>query len=641
MLTDRGGTLLRERFLSEAEWSDRLASREVPQTLWTLVTLPAPGLFPKAIWRIATEGAIVGTILLLLGVLLLHRRAEVSRLSIEGAELERRVWSQTQALRNEIGERELAQRALEEANDLLEKRVEERTRDLNLREEALRESEARFRDFAESSADWFWEMDENLRFAYMSPNVARVAGIPPEGYLGRTLQELLGPDYDKETWDPHFQTLEGRRPFRDFEFSRALDNGLVKSLSISGTPVYGTDGRFLGYRGTGSDFTERRAVEEQLRQAQKMEVVGQLTGGIAHDFNNLLGIIVGNLDLLESEFDGDTEKRGYISSALRSALRGGELTSRLLAFSRRQALRPENIDLNSLVPEVMALLERSLGPSIDVEPVLADSLWPTRLDKAQLETALINLGVNAHHAMPEGGTLRIETRNVEFSWEDPQRPRDRKPGRYIMLSVSDTGKGMSPDVREKAFEPFFTTKEIGQGSGLGLSMVHGFVNQSGGHVAIRSAENSGTTVDLYFPVVTMPGRENQAPVAHVVPVGTGQTVLVVEDEANLRNLAVTQLSALGYQVVEAENGAAALAVLDQGVAVDLLFTDIALPGGIDGVKLAEMARARRSGLKVLYTTGFTENFAAEGSTAEMDVLLKPYRRDILANRLAKALGGTG
>ena len=338
-----------------------------------------------------------------------------------------------------------------------------------------------------------------------------------------------------------------------------------------------------------------------------MEAMGQLTGGIAHDFNNLLGIVIGNLDFLRDALKDRPESRDMAERAIRAALRGADLTQRLLSFARRQRLKPEVIDLNALVATMTDLMQRTLGETIKVESDVAGDLRLARIDPSQMETALLNLAMNARHAMPNGGTLTVETRNVILERRNPGIHEEVLPGPYVMVTVGDTGAGMSSKVLTQVFEPFFTTKPIGEGSGLGLSMVHGFIKQSLGHIAIESDEGVGTKVRLYFPVVADDRLEVPDKVLPLEELrGNGETILVVEDDEEVRAVAVVIIESLGYMVLEAMDGAEALAALDQNEKVDLLFTDMVLPNDMNGAELATETVARRPGIKVLYTSGYSE-----------------------------------
>ncbi len=399
-----------------------------------------------------------------------------------------------------------------------------------------------------------------------------------------------------------------------------------------------------------SQVAERTAelmqAEASLRQSQKMEAVGQLTGGLAHDFNNLLTGIAGSLELLKTRVEqgrfGDVDR--LVASAQASASRAAALTHRLLAFSRRQTLEPRATDVNRLVAGMEELVRRTVGPAITVEVSGAAGLWSTLVDPSQLENALLNLCINARDAMPDGGSLAIETGN---GWLDGRTARARglPPGAYVTLCVSDTGAGMTPEVAAKAFDPFFTTKPIGQGTGLGLSMIYGFVQQSGGQVRIHSAPGQGTAVRLYLPRHL--GRPEDAPpppdLSQAPRAQQGETVLVVDDEATVRMLATEVLGELGYRTLEAEDGAAGLRVLRSGARIDLLITDVGLPGGTNGRQVADAARALRPGLKVLFITGYAETAVLSHGHLEpgMHVLVKPFALETLAARVKDLLSRAG
>ncbi len=387
------------------------------------------------------------------------------------------------------------------------------------------------------------------------------------------------------------------------------------------------------------EYAERKRAEEMLQQAQKMEVIGQLTGGLAHDFNNLLAVVIGNLDLLEKELGANPKARELAELALKASLRGADLTRKLLAFSRRQTLSPKVIDLNETVSGTTTLLRRTLGETIEVELKLAEGLWPTLADPAQVESALTNLAINARDAMEKGGTLTIETANKHLDEHYAAENPEIVPGDYAMLAVTDTGTGIPPEVLGRVFEPFFTTKGAGKGTGLGLSMVYGFVKQSGGHVKIYSEAGYGTTVRLYLPRSQEAIAQLPAPVP-AAGVPRSATILVVEDNPDVRNVVVKQLLALGHRVEQADNAAAALALLKENGSIDLLFTDIVLPGGVAGTDLALEAKKLRPGIKVLLTSGFAE--AAMQNAAEfpegLELLSKPYRQVDLARKILHVLG---
>lgn len=385
---------------------------------------------------------------------------------------------------------------------------------------------------------------------------------------------------------------------------------------------------------------ERRTIERQLRQTQKMEAMGQLTGGIAHDFNNLLGVIVANADLMLDLVKGNAQQTELADEILASAMHGAELTHRLLAFARQQPLSPQVVALNEHLPRIITILGRTLGETISIRTLLTEELWQTSADPSQIEDALLNLAINARDAMPGGGTLTIETANTPLDEHYASLHQEVVPGDYVMLAMTDTGTGMPPEIIERVLEPFFTTKGPGKGTGLGLSMVYGFAKQSGGHLSIYSEVGVGTTVRLYLPRAhgkALPEAVAAAP--DPASPAHGESVLLVDDNTALRRVTLRRLTALGYRVQEAEDGRAALALLNAGGRFDLLFTDIGLPGGLNGFELAEQARRHHPNLKVLFTTGYGNNgMSNEENGAPQHLIRKPYRGDELAVKLRAALG---
>ena len=415
----------------------------------------------------------------------------------------------------------------------------------------------------------------------------------------------------------------------------------------------GADGEAIGAYQFVSDVTERlreqnrlKEAEEALRQSQKMEAVGQLTGGLAHDFNNLLAGISGSLELLQTRVAqgriNDLER--YLSAAQGAAKRAAALTHRLLAFTRRQTLDPKPTDVNRLVTGMEELIRRTVGPQVAVEIVGAGGLWATLVDPNQLENALLNLCINARDAMPDGGRLTIETGN---RWLDQRaaRERDLPPGQYVSMCVSDTGTGMTPEIIRRAFDPFFTTKPIGMGTGLGLSMIYGFVQQSGGQVAIYSEPGQGAMVCLYLPCHhgEAASENAEAELPGAPRAGQGETVLVVDDEPTVRMLVTEVLEDLGYTAIEASDGPAGLQVLRSNARIDLLVTDVGLPGGMNGRQVADAGRAVRPGLKVLFITGYAENAVVGNGHLDpgMHVLTKPFAMEALASRIKDLIASSG
>jgi signal transduction histidine kinase/ActR/RegA family two-component response regulator len=404
-----------------------------------------------------------------------------------------------------------------------------------------------------------------------------------------------------------------------------------------------------------AEMQRHRATEDTLRQAQKMEAVGQLTGGISHDFNNLLTIIIGNLDTLKRQLGrtvpGQTAAelaltfQNHIDTAMQAARNAAKLTQRLLAFARRQPLEPNRLDCNRLISGMSEMLHRTLGETINLEIVLGGGLWPTYADANQLESAILNLVLNARHAMPDGGRLTIETANSYLDETYASRFGDLEPGQYVQVSVADTGVGIPPEILDRVFEPFFTTKAVEAGSGLGLAMVHGFVKQSGGHVRIYSEVGHGTTIKIYLPRLTAAHELASSPPGEAItpsPVSrtaTNETILVVEDNDGVRAYAKSALEELGYTVIEAATAEEALRSVEGGARIDLLFTDVVLPGGFSGRQLSDKVVKLRPSLPVLFTTGYTRNAIVHHGRLDPDVQLlnKPYTQQDLARKIAELL----
>jgi PAS domain S-box-containing protein len=501
----------------------------------------------------------------------------------------------------------------------------------------LRASEARYRQLVELSLDAIWIHGDG-RIVYANAEAARVLDADaPEDLIGRPIMDIVHPD-DRARAQQRTASMIGtgeRVPLTVMKFLGP--GGRPVLLEVRATP--------LEYEGRRSivavsrDVTERTRLEEQLHQAQKLEAVGQLTGGIAHDFNNLLTVIVCNLDLMKEIPTIPPAATQSIDLALSAALRGSDLTRQLVAFARRQALVPQAFSLNDRVSATVGLLQRTLGEHVEIKLILEPDLWPAMADPSQMESALVNLAINARDAMDRSGRLTIETHNTHLDADYTHANVDVAVGDYVLLCVSDTGSGMTPEVMARAFEPFFTTKSS-RGSGLGLSMVYGFARQSRGHVKIYSEPGHGTTVRLYLP------RAAQKAVA-VKAIQPGQPqaarpnerILVVEDNADVRSTVVRQLRELGYDTIEAPGGKEAMALLERGERVDLLFSDVVMPGGMDGTQLAEAATALRPDLKVLLTSGFARASIQDGAASALlkNLLSKPYRKTELAQRLRSTL----
>jgi PAS domain S-box-containing protein len=417
-------------------------------------------------------------------------------------------------------------------------------------------------------------------------------------------------------------------------------DGTPRLVMDRGFVIRNKSGKAIRMLGSMLDITEQRELEQRLNQSQKLEAIGHLTGGVAHDFNNLLTVILGNSALLAEQLINQPQLKVLADMTQIAAERGAELTSRLLAFARKQPLQPKILDINKLVVGLEGLLRRTVTENIELELARSAGLWTTEADPNQLEAAIINLVINARDAMPSGGKLTIETANTRLDEEYASGQEDVIAGQYVLLSVSDTGTGMDKEVLAKAFDPFFTTKDIGKGSGLGLSMVYGFMKQSGGHAKIYSEPSHGTSVKLYFPRFYAEHTDNTVSTLQHAPRGH-EHILVAEDDEFVRKYLVGLLIDMGYKVSEATNGVEALAMLKNGLIIDLLFTDIVMPGGMNGRELADLAVKLSPGLKVLFTSGYTENAVVHHGRLDAGVhlLSKPYRRQELAVKLRKVLDG--
>jgi len=470
-----------------------------------------------------------------------------------------------------------------------------------------------------------------------------MTGYTPEELIGRNCRFLQGPDTDRETVAQVRAAIAEKREFAT-EILNYRKNGSTFWNALFVSPVYKADGELVYYFGSQLDVSRRRDAEEALGQAQKMEALGQLTGGIAHDFNNLLQVIVGYVDILAVGLenpDSDRARLGRATDNIRQAAeRATTLTQQLLAFARKQRLEGRAVNLNTLVEGMGEMVARSVGEAVKVELDLAEGLWNCRVDPTQAEVAILNVLINARDAMPEGGTVRITTENSEVA----ARGREIGPlrdGRYVSIAIRDTGTGIPPAVLTRVMDPFFTTKEEGKGTGLGLSMVYGFAKQSGGAAQIESTLGEGTTVRLSFPAtdgaVNAPAKVSLRSVDRQ---GT-ETILIVDDREDVAELARTILRDFGYVTLVAGNAREALEILDSSERVDLLFTDLIMPGGMNGVLLAREARRRQPRLKVLLATGYAEASLERTDIggSEFDLLNKPYRRTELVRRVRAILDG--
>ncbi len=519
-------------------------------------------------------------------------------------------------------------------NETLEDRIAERSSQLAATEVLIRTF---FDHSSECHAVLVETEDGDFRYEEANPATLRLYHKTRDQVIGFTTTQIVGPELAAALNRHLANALKGGVPYR---YERQQRRGIVEAVA---TPVLDGHGATRRVVVSAHDVTERRALEEQLRQSQKMEAVGQLTGGIAHDFNNLLTGITGSLDLIGKRMaEGQLGTvRRYIDAAQTSARRAAALTQRLLAFSRRQTLDPKPTDVNRLVSGMEDLIRRTVGPGIEVEVVGAGGLWLTQVDPSQLENALLNLAINARDAMPDGGRITIETANKWFDYRGAKE-RDLPIGQYISLCVTDTGTGMTPEVTARAFDPFFTTKPLGQGTGLGLSMTHGFVRQSGGQVRIYSEIGKGTTMCLYLPRFAGELDPADALEPDVAPeAAQGETILVVDDEEIIRMMVVDVLEEAGYHIVEAADGAAALKILHSNARIDLVITDVGLPGGVNGRQVADAARLVRPNLKILFVTGYAENAIVGNGTLDigMKIITKPFEMTTFAARVREIIEG--
>ncbi len=503
-------------------------------------------------------------------------------------------------------------------------------------EQRFEREQALFRSIFESLPDPLVICDTAGAIRLVNPSFTKVFGFTEPEVLGEGLgcllerpeggQLLLGADTTPMAAPANLHTARFRRK-----------SGELFPAATAQAAIVGSSGSQLGRLVLIHDVTTERQQEALLLQAQRMEAVGQLTGGVAHDFNNLLTVILGNLELLEPKLV-DTLSQSLAGEAREAAEMSARLTDRLLTFARRQRLETQSLDLNEFVLGLTELLRRTIGTPIDLSTALATDLWPTMADPGQVESAVVNLVINARDAMPNGGRLMIETFNATLDAADIASVPGMAAGDYVVLSVADTGHGMTPQVRAHAFEPFFTTKTAGKGSGLGLATIYGFARQSGGNVTIYSELGNGTTVNLYLPRA---GQRTEITAAAVpeVHAGSGETVLIVEDDDRVRRLTATRLKDLGYRVLEAAHGAAALSILSETPDVEIVFSDLVMPGGMSGFDLARQVRVRYPQARIILTSGYSPELMNQTDISQLDlqVLRKPYRQSELARVFRAAL----
>lgn len=513
-------------------------------------------------------------------------------------------------------------------------------------EEVLRKREQEFRLLVQGVTDYaLYMLDPSGVITSWNAGAQRIKGYAEAEVLGTHFSRFYTPE-DQASGLPKralaTALAEGRF---EHEGWRVRKDGSRFVAHVVIDPIHDADGKFVGYAKITRDVTERRAAAEALKrseqallQSQKMETIGKLTGGVAHDFNNLLQVIAGNLQLLSRDVAGNERAERRVQNAIAGVRRGAKLAGHLLAFGRRQTLEPKVIHLGRFISTMDDVLQRALGEAVQVQTDVAEGLWNTCIDLAQLENALLNLAINARDAMDGEGKLTVEIGNALLDDAYARAHAEVHAGEYVMLAVSDTGSGMSPDVIAQAFDPFYTTKPEGKGTGLGLSMVYGFVKQSGGHVKIYSEPGDGTTVKLYLPRSTE-SEHLLAPADMRPAVGGTETILVAEDDEQVRATVVETLQELGYQVLVASGAEEALAVVNSGIKIDLLFTDVVMPGPLRSPDLARMARERLPALAVLFTSGYTRNAIVHGGRLDpgVELLSKPYSREDLARRIRHSL----
>jgi len=505
----------------------------------------------------------------------------------------------------------------------------------------LKRAESRLTNFLEAAPDPVITTNDQGIIVLVNAQTERLFGYSKAELLGRFIHHLI-PDDNREGREIRMQDYLGEanvpRPDIGLDTRGRRKDQSEFPIEVSVSPIENDDERLFAF--AIRDISARLNIEAQLRQSQKMEAVGQLTGGIAHDFNNLLTIVIGNLQLLDRDSDLDDGEHCAVQAAMDASIRAAELVKRLLAYSRRQKLEPKNTNINHLVAGIEAMLRRSITKNITLQTNLAEDLWTARIDTSQLETTLLNLAINARDALGSGGNVSIETSNTVLDHSYAERHREVTPGDYVLITVSDNGDGIPKDVLPHVFEPFYSTKEVGKGSGLGLSMVYGFVKQSQGHIEVFSEEGHGTTIKIYIPRCLSEAESVSQPSRPEPPAPSGQeTILLVEDDERVREIANSLLVSMGYRVLQAGSGLEALEVLAQRDDIDLLFTDMVMPGGMTGAELADQALQRCPRLKVLYTSGYTDMSVFDNGLLQSGskVLSKPYRKNELAHHVRNTL----
>ncbi|MCM2476278.1 PAS domain-containing protein [Rhizobium sp. CG5] len=526
-----------------------------------------------------------------------------------------------------------------------------------LAEDAARENDSRFRSLAQSVPNHAWSVKPDGTLEWCNDRVYEYTGLTQDDLIGQKLGGTIHPDDRSEVTQAWAEAQRTEHPL-DVEVRLKRHDGQYRWHLTRAIPSRGADGTLLRWIGTNTDIEDQKNTEAQLeylaevlenrveertrelertqevlRQSQKMEAIGNLAGGIAHDFNNLLQVVTGNLQLLTKHVSGNDKAMKQLDNALTATMRGASLASQLLSFGRRQPLAPKVVNLGRLIRDMDHLIRRSIGEAIEIDTMVAGGLWNTQVDPTNVETALLNLAINARDAMQGQGKLTIEIGNAFLDDDYARRTAEVSAGQYVLLAVTDTGGGIPQDILDKVFDPFFTTKPEGKGTGLGLSMVYGFVKQSGGHIKIYSEVGSGTTVKIYLPRSL--SDEDVLTATATTTVGGSETILVVEDDDAVRDTAVALLTDLGYKVLKSRDAASGLAIVESGVGFDLLFTDVVMPGRMKSTELARKVKERKPEIGVLFTSGYTENSIVHDGRLDTGVqfLNKPYTRDQLARKV--------
>lgn len=511
-------------------------------------------------------------------------------------------------------------------------RVSERRRILK----QIRDSDESFRQLAKNIREVFWMSDpQTNEIVYVSPAYEEIWGRTVES-LKRDPSSFMDAVHPDDRERVKAAVDHQAKGIYDQEYRIVRPDGSLRWIRDRSFPIADAQGADYRIAGLAEDITAHNERENRLRQAQKLASIGRLAGGVAHDFNNFLTVILGNAELLREQIGDEDKAAESVRSIERAAQRAADLTDRMLAFARQKELTLRRLDVNARLAQIERFLKPILGEDVTVALNLTDRPTPVLTDGSYLESSIINLAANARDAMPEGGRLTIETSVLELTERDTEQYANLKPGCYVQIAVSDTGAGIPAAHLQHVFDPFYTTKEVGRGTGLGLSMVHGFAKESGGQVTIYSEEGIGTTVRLYLPYDG--GLEPAKAEDPGLPSGGSETVLVVEDDELLRSYVRTQLSSRGYRVIEAQNAAEALEIVESSTPIDLLFTDVVMPGGMNGPNLAARTRARRPALKILFTTGYADHATvARLGVTDANVIHKPYRPDALAFAIREAI----